>query len=251
MRERMPVEPVLRITREALKHAGVKGVARVVHSGSTHRKGRRPAGGLVLPPVDGPFHFTQHMSRLCRDISQRIPALQHIDMQRVLVTFARCRNGLPWGLQAKLVPLRFRNGEPTQVRRGHLYQVQKLFVGDVELQYVLSFYLPRFLDQSFDEKMITVLHELYHIGPDFTGDIRRFPGSHPIHDRNQREYDRLMATMAREYLALKPPRALHDFLRLTFAELEQRYGEVVGVHIPAPKLLPVPPSSTEPKEPGV
>ena len=40
----------------------------------------------------------------------------------------------------------------------------------------MSFYLPRFCDQSLDEKLSTVMHELWHISPAFDGDIRRLPG---------------------------------------------------------------------------
>ena len=30
-----------------------------------------------------------------------------------------------------------------------------------------------FLDQTFEEKLVTVFHELYHISPAFDGDLRR------------------------------------------------------------------------------
>lgn len=241
MRGRTPVESVFRLTCEAITNPYVTGVARV---GGPAKEAMGPLAAapypFVLPEASSPFHFTHHMSELCADIAQRMPEFQHVDMQRVLVSFVRCRNRRRWGLQAKLVPLRFRDGELTQNRRGRPYRIQQFFVGDVELRYVLSFYLPRFLDQSFDEKMITVFHELYHISTEFNGDIRRFPGVRSVHDRSQTDYDRDMADLARTYLAMRPPRRLFDFLRLSFNDLRKRCGEVVGVHIPAPKLIPLP-----------
>ena len=42
--------------------------------------------------------------------------------------------------------------------------------------YVMTFCLPRFLEQSFDDKFVTIFHELFHIGPSFDGDFRRHSG---------------------------------------------------------------------------
>lgn len=233
-------ETILRLSKEALFQPNVRGVARVVPPGgvATVKEHRHPYP-LVLPDPNGPFHFSHHIGKLCADISKRMPDFAHIDMNQVLVTFVRCRNNRLWGLQAKLVPLRFQGGDRTQKRRGYCYQVQRFYVEEVEVRYVLSFYLPRFLNQSFDEKMITIFHELYHIDPQFTGDIRRFGKDRTVHDRSQRDYDIKMAQYAREYLARKPDPILVDFLRVPFAELRRRFGEVVGVHIPSPKLIPI------------
>jgi predicted metallopeptidase len=120
-----------------------------------------------------------------------------------------------------------------------VYQIQKYFVGEVEMLYVLTFHLPRFQNQSFEEKLVTVFHELYHICPEFTGDIRRFGGKFCMHTRSQEQYDAHMAAFAREYLAMKPNRRLFDFLKLSFAQIEERYGAIVGVTAPAPKLVAI------------
>lgn len=240
MRNHSPVEPVLRLTRAALSRPNAKGVVRVGTSPDAPGGYASAEDELALPPSNsGPFHFTHHMSLLCEDITRRMDVFRHIDMQRILVSFVRSRNDRLWGLQAKLVPLRFRDGGLTEIRRGHHYKVQQFFVDDVELHYVLSFYLPRFLNQSFEEKMITIFHELYHVGPEFSGDIRRFEGTQSVHNRSQREYDNWMAYFARDYLCSEPARIRYDFLKLNFQQLQARYGAVVGVHVPSPKLIPV------------
>src|SRR5690606_10410094 len=107
-----------------------------------------------------------------------------------------------------------------------------------------TFYLPRFLDQSFREKFITILHELYHISPRFDGDIRRFGGRYHVHSHSQQDYDGQMEVFAREYLSSGPPEDLYDFLRSDFRELHRRYGGVVGLQVPIPKLIPVDGSKT-------
>jgi hypothetical protein len=197
------------------------------------------ARSLSLPYVEGPFHVTKALSELCHDICRRTPAFRHIDMRRVMTTFVRCRNTLTWGFQAKLTPLRFERGATVEKRRSHMYRIQRYFVGDVEMLYVLTFYMPRFLNQTFEEKMVTIFHELFHICPKFSGDIRRFDGAFCVHSHSQKEYDRRMAGYAREYLAGRPPARLYDFLKLNFTQLEEEYGAVVGVTAPAPKLIPI------------
>jgi hypothetical protein len=133
----------------------------------------RQGGHAHSPP---PFDFTTAMWMLCDDVTSRLDELLHIDMSRVAVSYAQTRSRSRFGLQAKLTPMRFENGAMTTHRRGRPWTCQRLMLGGKEMLYILTFYLPRFLDQSFEEKMITVLHELFHVSPEFNGDIRRFGG---------------------------------------------------------------------------
>ena len=186
-----------------------------------------------------PFDFCGHVRRLLDDIVRRSPALAHIDVQRILIAFTQARSPRVHGLQARVTPLRFPGGELTRMRRGVLYQVQRYFDGDHEFLYLLTFCLPRFLDQDFDHKMVTLLHELYHLGPAFDGDLRRHDGRYELHTHSQREYDRKMAELARNYLQTSPDPALHAFLRLSFAQLQERHGKVFGIKVPRPKIIPL------------
>lgn len=201
----------------------------------------------AVPPwlasgVEGqPFDFCAHVARLCADITVRCESLYHIDVSRLLFAVTQARSGRRHGLQARVTPLRFRGGSLTRQRRGVCYQVQRYFVGDREMLYLLAFCLPRFLNQNFDDKFITLFHELYHISPSFDGDLRRHNGRYAIHSHSQRRYDQHMAHLARAYLANGADPALHAFLRLDFSQLQQRHGQVVGIVVPRPKLIPVAP----------
>lgn len=191
-----------------------------------------------------PFDFSQAMSRLCADIAERVEEFSHIRMDQVAVAFAQARRRVPYGLQAKLTPLRFENGQLVSEREGRLWTVQRLYDNDREMLYILTFYLPRFLDQTFREKMITVFHELYHISQKFDGDIRRMAGRYHVHSHSQTEYDNHMEILAQQYLALDPPRELYTFLKSKFGTLQNRHGSVVGKQVPIPKLIPLPESKS-------
>ncbi len=206
------------------------------------RVGPNHAGlGPLVPtgPVQRPFDFCGHVQRLCADIGRRCPALRHMDVARMLFAVTQARNGHAHGLQARVTPLRFREGRLTRQRRGVTYQVQRFVVGSRDILYLVTFCLPRFLDLDFDEKMVTLFHELYHISPAFDGDLRRHEGRYSIHSHSQRRYDEHMEQLAREYLANGADPGLYGFLRLNFAQLQRRHGSVEGVFVPRPKIIPV------------
>lgn len=196
----------------------------------------------------GPFDFSAAMGRLCHDISQRMHEFRHIRMEHVAVTFAQARRQVSYGLQAKLTPMRFEDGRLTTCRNGRTWTVQRLFTGQGdqrrEILYILTFYLPRFLNHSFREKMVTVFHELYHVSPLFDGDIRRMGGRCHVHTSSQKEYDRLMEVFVDRYLSLDPPQEAYGFLKQKFRELQRRHGGVVGLKLPIPKLIPLPGSQS-------
>ena len=150
------------------------------------------------------------------------------------------RNGRRHGLQARVTPLRFRGGALATVHRGKAYQVQRMVADRREILYVVTFCLPRFLNRDFDDRLVTVFHELYHISPAFDGDLRRHKGRYCAHTGSQKKYDAHMAKLVAEYLKYGADPSCHGFLRNSFTELCRRHGTVIGLHLPRPKLIPVP-----------
>ncbi|MCH5376295.1 MAG: hypothetical protein JJ992_20180, partial [Planctomycetes bacterium] len=100
------------------------------------------------------------------------------------------------------------------------------------------FCLPRFLDLTFGDKLTTIFHELWHIGPHFDGDLRRHSGRCYAHTPSQRAYDQEMRILARQWLESSPPAQLYDFLHLDFATLYRTQGRIGGVKLRRPKLIP-------------
>src|SRR5262245_24507994 len=137
------------------------------HSPQTPYTLRIPAG----------FDFTFHMRRLCADIARRVDELGHVDVHRMAIRCCQTRKSALHGIQATLTPLRFERGALETHRNGRRWTIERLYdASGREMLYLLSFYLPRFQNQSFHEKLATVFHELWHVDPAFTGDLRRLPG---------------------------------------------------------------------------
>jgi hypothetical protein len=184
------------------------------------------------------FDFTGRVRLVCEHITQTVPELGHVDMNRVAVSFAQARTRTTWGMFASLTPLRFQGGTIEGKKRGRTYAIQQLVDrSGREMLYILTFYLPRFQDQSFREKLITIFHELWHVSPQFDGDLRRHEGRCFAHTHSQAQYDAHMAVLVEHWLKLQPPHELVGFLEHDFTALHQAHGGIYGVKIPRPKLV--------------
>jgi predicted metallopeptidase len=191
-----------------------------------------------MPAPDG-FDFTLHIRRLCEDFIARLEPLRHIELARVAITFSQTRTTRP-GLYATLTPLRFFDGKPHTIRRGRQWGITKIFdTAGHEMLYILNFYLPRFLNLPFQEKLNTVAHELWHISPRCNGDVRRLGARHYAHGRSKKKYDVEMEQLVRQWLRCDPPEDLYAFLREDFPALSARHGRVFGQRFRAPKLIRV------------
>jgi predicted metallopeptidase len=191
------------------------------------------------PPADG-FNFTSNIRSVCDDMVGRLEQLRHVDMSRVAVSFSQTRRAGKQGMFAALTPLRFAGGRMHTIRRKRRWGIQRLFDPDGrEMLYILTFYLPRFLDLPLREKLTTVLHELWHIGPAFDGDVRRLGGRCFAHGSSQRQYDAHIEALVDRWLSLEPAPTLYSFLHLGFRELMAQHGRVFGRKVPTPKLIPL------------
>ena len=184
------------------------------------------------------FNFTGYMDQVCRAIAADNPELAHVDMDRIATAYAQARNRTTYGLYASLTPLRFAGGERTEVRRKRKVTIQRIMHQGREMLYVLRFYLPRFLDLDFREKLITIFHELWHISPHFNGDLRRHPGRCYAHTHSQAQYDEQMGVLADRWLAERRPEELVAPLRVDFLEIHQQHGGIWGLRVPRPRIIP-------------
>ncbi len=197
---------------------------------NNRRRSRLPAG----------FDFTLHMRRLCRSLVSDLTDLAHVDIDRVAICFSRARKRVAHGIWASLTPLRFAGGSLTTQHGRQTWTIQRLYGDDgQEMLYILRFYLPRFFDQPLDEKLNTVIHELWHIGPEFDGDLRRHGGRCYAHGASQKEYDARIEVLLRKWLDQRPDPSLYDFLSGTMEDLIDRHGGLHGLRVARPRLIPM------------
>lgn len=185
------------------------------------------------------LNFTAELERLIADIAITIDAFQHVDPSRLMVCVNSSRNS-QCGAFAKIHHLRFPGGEQMQiVRRGrssYRCTMPQITHKGVDLLYVIYFTLPRFMERSFNEKLVTIFHELYHISPSFDGDIRRFTGKNFAHGSSAKKYNQLMERFVESYLQLPDSAVKAAFLDNDMAALRAKYGMIVGRRLAMPKI---------------
>jgi hypothetical protein len=189
---------------------------------------------LALPDLD----LTARMRQLCEHICATLDELKHIDMRRVALRVCQTRRRGPYGVQATMTPLRFRDGATSTMRRNRRWVIRPLPL-DAEGKpclYLFSLYAPRFLELPATEKLAVTIHELWHISPMFDGDLRRFPGRYHAHGSRCDKYHDEMRDMTRRWQAAQPATPLVDFLDGDFQGLRRRYGRIYGMRLPTPRL---------------
>jgi hypothetical protein len=202
------------------------------------------------------INYTDHITRLMADLIRRVPDLGYIDMSRVLV-FARLGRSDAEGAYATCHALSLPSSEPSyyfwrdrqtgrMTRRSEWFVTKSplVEVGPAKMDYLVSFCLPRFCDQTLARaqkehvypglapwvaKLDTIVHELYHIDPSMQG-IRKLPlGGGRVSTRTHSpQFFRDVARMVKHYLATRPDPALTEFLEHDFAALTERHGRVTG-----------------------
>jgi predicted metallopeptidase len=193
-------------------------------------------GHARLPKGRIGFDFSAAMQGVFADIARRSDDFGHVDASRILATITQARLTRKHGLQARITPLRFKEGKLVERRRGRFWQVQRHRVEEVELLYIITFVMPRFLNQTFEQKLVTIFHELWHIAPAFNGDLRRHQGRCTIHTSSKKRYDARMKELSEAYLAKTDFGEGLAFLRESCEQLHARHGGVRGYWLPMPKL---------------
>lgn len=186
------------------------------------------------------FDYTNAVRNVCVDICTKLPAFAHIDMTRVCVTFGKSRTSERFGVWAFVTPLRFEGGQTTTRRGPFLYEMPELLAPDKRpYLYVLTVVVPRFQNLALVEKYQTLIHELYHIGEHFDGDIRRFEGRCYAHGTSRKKYDQVIKQFGNEWIAKDPAPEVWEFLKYDFSGLLAAKGKLIGtrVRIPAPRRV--------------
>ena len=133
------------------------------------------------------FDFTGSMTLLVDDIVKTHPTFDHIILKNILIAISQS-NGRKNGVVAKLRPMRFEGGTKMKTLRGIEYVAPDVNIKGNSILYIVYFHLPRFQNHGDQKaKLATVLHELYHISPQFNGDVRRFSGKNYAHSSSRKK----------------------------------------------------------------
>ncbi len=146
--------------------------------------------------------MTLAVKRLIRDMVARLPELGHVKPARILVVAGEARRAS----RATIRPAHF--GE-TRARGGRGGLRKPLIrIGGRKILYVITLRPLWFRASTPEQRITTVLHELWHTSERFDGTLHRGR----VHSRLPRaRYERRIRVLRDRYLALAPPGILAPF----------------------------------------
>ncbi len=162
--------------------------------------------------------LNQDFQALVAEICKLAPEFELIDPSKIVVSVSRSKSLGKTGTWAYVTPLRYIGGAKSRqgVRRGVRGVYQYLSAGiekhHPEALYLMTFLIPRFFYLSFQERIETIVHEIYHIHPEFRGDLRRFAKPHIHHGPTPAAFRARVREITQGVLQRAPELANHPLL---------------------------------------
>ena len=124
------------------------------------------AAAPVLPAAEEPKResFALVLRDVAKDLALRIVDLAHVDVDRVLFVAESARRGS----RASTRPTVFKDTGTRKSEDGQ-YRRPKIKIGGKRVAYVIALRPKFFLDSTVEERVRTIIHELYHVAPQFDG----------------------------------------------------------------------------------
>jgi hypothetical protein len=146
--------------------------------------------------------MTLAVKRLIRDVAARLPELAHVKPARVRVVAGEARRAS----RATIRPAHF---EETRARGGGGGRRKPLIrIGGRKILYVITLRPLWFRDSTPEQRVTTVLHELWHASERFDGTLHRGR----VHSRLPRaRFERRIRSLRDRYLAVAPDEVLAPF----------------------------------------
>ncbi len=189
----------------------------------SHKENPAQAPPLELP---GPYDLSIELEKIIARLAT-LEEFNHIRTSALMIAVGQCKNRSYYGTHASLSALRFPGGKREFVKGKNKFVWPQVVIDGYEKLYHMTCYLPRFLDVDFDEKLKTIIHELYHISPRFNGDLRRFPGKNYAHGHSLKDFEKVLEPIKNKALEQIDFEGF-DFLTMNFNQLRVKFGSVVG-----------------------
>lgn len=188
-------------------------------------------------PSSKAINLSDFLHDLITDVCRRISSFSHINTEKIHICISSNRAGGRGATFGKLVPLKFKGGEEVLYHRGKCYVMPKIEVNSIRILYLIYFYIPRFTDLAPLDKLRVIFHELYHIHPEFNGDIRRFGKSGSAHGKSKKQFDTKFEKEVITYSQTIHNTTAWEFLLLNTGGIFNNYREVLSCRMKVPKPI--------------
>jgi hypothetical protein len=174
---------------------------------------------LKLPKIN----LTDIIADIIKQISIHSGSYSYIDINRLIVCVGSNKRNSRGAVFGKLVPFKFKDGNNILSYRGKYYTMPEVINNGTAVLYAIYFYLPKFFDLPVAEKLNVIFHELYHISPEFNGDIRRMGKVKKAHGFSRKHFDKKFEKDVKIFHEYISTTEYIDFLKMDSKTLQENY----------------------------
>jgi len=172
------------------------------------------------------INLTDVLTLIIHDMIQSTGEFKAFDLNRMLVCCASNRKDCRGAIYGKLLPLRFKDGAEIIKHNGRFYTIPKLKVNNSEILYIIYFYIPKFFNLSAKDKINVMFHELYHISPEFNGDIRRMGKFKAAHGHSRKSFEEKYIEFADVFYEKIKETPYYNFLNMDSHQIKSNFKTV-------------------------
>jgi predicted metallopeptidase len=169
------------------------------------------------------INITDILTDIIKQITIHSSFFSHIDINRLIVCLGSNKRNSRGAVFGKLVPFKFKDGNSILSYMGKFYTMPEIMNNGTAVLYAIYFYLPKFFDLSTEEKLNVIFHELYHISPEFNGDIRRMGEVKKAHGFSRKNFDKKFEKDVKLFHEYISKTTYMDFLKMDSRMLQKNY----------------------------
>ncbi len=154
-----------------------------------------PLHPLERQNVSTRLDLTDGLRIAAQDMINRIPDLQHIKLERVHFAVFFTRKASRTLTYARCYPL----SREIKTKGRRSFKLSKVLTNsNLEARYLLAFAWERYWEMTPRDRLETLVHELYHIGPKFDGEARAF-ATGGWHGQGRVWFDKIIHNLCEKY----------------------------------------------------
>jgi len=176
-------------------------------------------------PADS-INLTDILTLIIHDMVESTDEFKLFDLNKILVCCASNRKDFSGATYGKLLPLRFKDGTEIIRHNGRFYTIPKLKINNTEILYIIYFYIPKFFNLSAKDKVNVMFHELYHINPEFNGDIRRMGNFKAAHGHSRKSFEEKYIEYADIFFDKIKDTPYHNFLLMNSEDIQSKFKKI-------------------------
>jgi len=176
--------------------------------------------------ADSSINLTDILTLIIHDMIKATNEFKNFDLNKILVCCASNRKDCIGATYGKLLPLRFKDGSEIIKHNSRFYTIPKLNINNSEILYIIYFYIPKFFNLSAKDKVKVMFHELYHINPEFNGDIRRMGEFKTAHGYSRKFFEEKYIEYADIFFNNIKNTPYNNFLQMDDDEIKKQFKKI-------------------------